>query len=252
MDLGLKDKVALVTGGSRGSGHAIVKALLSEGAKVEFTARGQEGIDAAMAGFDGSVSGSAIDSADTDAVTNWVNACADKHGQIDIIISNTSAGGGVELGLPGWRQSLDTAILGTVALVDAALPHLEKSKGNIVQIATITAVEDHDFPGNPSYGAVKAALVRYMGRIAVSYGAKGVRANTVSPGPIFVEGGAWDWIKENMTEYYERDMAAHPQGRMGTPEEVADAALFLASDRAKWVTGQNICVDGGFTKRIHF
>lgn len=253
MDLELDGKVALVTGGSRGIGFAIVKALMAEGAHVEFTARGQDGIDSAQEALaSDNVAGSAVDSADTEAISAWVHKVAHKHGKIDIIVSNTSAGGGVEMGLEGWRQSLNTDILGTVALIEAALPELEKTRGAIVQIATITASEDHDFPGNPSYGAAKAALIRYMARIAKTHGPQGVRANTVSPGPIYIDGGVWNWVKDNMGAYYKRDIKAHPQGRMGTAEEVADAVLYLASARAKWITGQNLCVDGGFTQKVHF
>lgn len=254
MDLHLAGKKALVTGASRGIGFAIVQALLSEGVTVAFSARGQDGIDAALAALKGKgeVSGHVVDSADSDAVIAWTQGQADALGGLDIVISNTSAGGGVDMGLDGWKQSVETDILGTAALIETALPHLERSKGNIVQIATITATEDHDFPGNPSYGAVKAALVRYMGRIAKQYGPQGIRANTVSPGPIYIKDGVWQWVKENMGDYYERDVQAHPQGRMGTAEEVADAVLFLASDRARWISGQNLCVDGGFTHKVHF
>lgn len=252
MDLELAGKKALVTEASRGIGFAIVEALLSEGAAVSFSARGQDGIDAALASLKGQVSGHVVDSADSDAVVAWVQDQAAALGGLDIVISNTSAGGGVDMGLDGWKQSVQTDLLGTAALIETALPHLERSKGNIVQIATITATEDHDFPGNPSYGAVKAALVRYMGRVAKQYGPQGVRANTVSPGPIYIKDGVWQWVEENMGEYYERDVKAHPQGRMGTAQEVADAVLFLASERARWITGQNLCVDGGFTHKVHF
>jgi NAD(P)-dependent dehydrogenase (short-subunit alcohol dehydrogenase family) len=252
MDLELAGKKALVTGASRGIGFAIVEALLSEGAAVSFSARGEDGIDAALASLKGQVSGHVVDSADSDAVVAWVQDQAAALGGLDIVISNTSAGGGVDMGLDGWKQSVQTDLLGTAALIETALPHLERSKGNIVQIATITATEDHDFPGNPSYGAVKAALVRYMGRVAKQYGPQGVRANTVSPGPIYIKDGVWQWVQENMGEYYERDVKAHPQGRMGTAQEVADAVLFLASERARWITGQNLCVDGGFTHKVHF
>lgn len=255
MDLGLKDKRILVTGGSRGIGRAIVDALLAEGARVAFSARGQDGIDAALGSLKdrGDVRGDAVDSADTGAVAAWVDQVASDWGGLDGVISNTSASGGVPLGLEGWQIQVQTDLYGAVALIDAAIPHLKSAGGGaIVQIATITAVEHHDFPGNPSYGAIKAALVRYIGELAIRLGADKITANTVSPGPIWVDGGVWAWVKENMPDHYARDVEAHPQKRLGRPEEVARAAVFLASPAANWVTGQNVRVDGGFTHGISF
>ena len=254
MDLGLRNKRALVTGGSRGIGRAISDVLLKEGARVAFTARGEKGVAAAMEEMRkvGEVRGDVVDSADAGAVAAWVKEIARDWDGLDIVISNVSAGGGVPIGLDGWREAVNTDIVGSAALIEAALPHLRTSKGAVVQIATITAIEHHDFPGNPAYGAVKAALVRYMGELAIREGQHGVRANSVSPGPIWVDGGVWSWVKDNMGDYYERDGEAHPQKRLGTAAEVARVAAFLASPAASWVSGQNVSVDGAFTRGIRF
>jgi NAD(P)-dependent dehydrogenase (short-subunit alcohol dehydrogenase family) len=254
MDLGLAGTRALVTGGSRGIGRAIAETLLQEGAQVAISARGGKGLGAAAQALAalGVVRTDQVDSADHAAVQAWVHHVASAWGGLDIVISNVSAGGGVPLGLEGWRQAVDTDIVGAAALIEAALPHLRQSKGAIVQIATITAIEHHDFPGSPAYGAVKAALIRYMGELAIREGAHGVRANTVSPGPIWVEQGVWAWVKDNMRPYYERDIEAHPQKRLGTAQEVAKVAAFLASPAASWVSGQNVSVDGAFTRGIRF
>jgi 3-oxoacyl-[acyl-carrier protein] reductase len=255
MDLGLSGKRCLVTGGTRGIGRATVEALLVEGAHVAFTARGADGVAAAVAELSpqGTVRGALVDSADPDAVKAFVEETAEAWGGLDVVVNNTSATGGVPLGMEGWKAQVGTDLYGAVALYDAAIPHLKKAGGGaIVQVATITAVEHHDFPGNPSYGAVKAALIRYVGELAIRHGKHKIRANTVSPGPIWVDGGVWAWVKDNMPDYYARDVAAQPQGRLGTAEEVARAICFLASPAASWVTGQNLRVDGGFTRGIAF
>jgi 3-oxoacyl-[acyl-carrier protein] reductase len=255
MDLQLSGKRVLVSGASRGIGLAIAEKFLAEGASVAFFARGQEGVDAALKtlGANGKVYGSAIDAADHDAVRSWVREAADKLGGIDIVINNTSASASVEWTVEAWRNSFEVDLMGAVAMNETALPWLEASSAAaILQIATVTAFEHHDMSVCPSYGAIKAATVNYAAQLAQNWGGKGIRSNSVSPGPIYVEGGAWQHIKEHYFDLYERDRLAHPSGRLGSAEEVANVAVFVCSPAASWINGENVVVDGGFTKRVGF
>jgi NAD(P)-dependent dehydrogenase (short-subunit alcohol dehydrogenase family) len=254
MDLSLAGKTAIVTGGSRGVGRAVVERLLAEGMRVAFCARNAEGVELAVAELDvlGEVAGAAIDVADHSALTAWVTRVAEQWG-IDVVIPNASALGGIPNDIDGWKRNFDVDVLPAVLMVEAALPSLRERSGSIVQIGTITAVEYHHYPGGGmSYGAVKAALVNWIAQLAKAEAANGVRANAVSPGPIFIEGGSWDRIQRGKPEYYATNLARQPSGRFGTAAEVANVVAFLASPAASWITGQNVVVDGGFTQRIGY
>jgi NAD(P)-dependent dehydrogenase (short-subunit alcohol dehydrogenase family) len=139
-----------------------------------------------------------------------------------------------------------------VRLVDAALPHLQKSEAAaIVAISTTAALEQFG-PGTSAYNALKAAVINYTAGLAQNLAPAGIRANCVSPGPIFIENGDWDMIKKHMTAFYDATVQGHGRGRLGSPEEVANAVAFLASPAASWISGANLVVDGGFTKRVAF
>ena len=141
--------------------------------------------------------------------------------------------------------------MGAVRGVEAALPLLEKSKNaSITMISSTAALEK--FIGPSAYNAMKAAVIQYSGALAQEVGAKGIRVNAISPGPIFIEGGAWDNIKQNMTPFYDATIAEIPVGRMGSAQEVAAQISLLASPLGGYTTGTNIVLDGGFTKRIQF
>jgi NAD(P)-dependent dehydrogenase (short-subunit alcohol dehydrogenase family) len=255
MDLGLAGKRIIISGGSRGIGLAIVERFLAEGASVAFFARGQEGVDTALKTLSakGVVCGAAVDAADHDAVRAWVITAAGQLGGIDIVINNTSASASVEWTVEAWRQSFEVDLMGAVVMNEAALPWLEASaSAAILQIATVTAFEHHDMSVCPSYGAIKAATINYAAQLAQNWGGKGIRSNSVSPGPIYIEGGAWQYIKEHYFHLYERDRLAHPAGRLGSAEEVANVAVFVCSPAASWINGENVIVDGGFTKRVGF
>ncbi len=142
-------------------------------------------------------------------------------------------------------------MLGAVRCVEASLPFLSKSKnGNIVMISTTAALEKFISAG--PYNAMKAALLNYSGALSQDLAPKGIRVNAVSPGPIMIEGGAWDMIKKGMTPFYEGTLAQIPLGRMGTADEVAAQVVFLTSPRSGFTTGTNVVIDGGITKRIQY
>ena len=137
--------------------------------------------------------------------------------------------------------------MGTARAVNASLESLTASKGSIVIISTTTALEEG--PGSGPYGVVKAALINYANHVSQANGRNGVRCNVVSPGPIYIEGGAWNFIKDNMEDFYNATEKAIPLG-YGAAEDVANAVVFLASPAGGHITGTNLVVDGGFTKRV--
>ena len=254
MDLGLSGKTALVTGASRGIGRSVVERLLAEGMQVAFCARNPEGVAEAANELGAGVIGTSVDVEDPAAVTAWVDDSAARFGSVDVVVTTTSAKGGIPPSLEGWRRSFDVDVLGTVSTIDAALPHLRAAgAGSIVQLGTSASIEYHHFPGGGySYGAMKAGLINYISHLAKETYAEGIRANVVSPGPVYIDGGSWERIKDRMPDYYTQHVNQHPAGRLGRPDEIANVVAFLASPMSSWVNGQNIVVDGGFTQRVAF
>jgi 3-oxoacyl-[acyl-carrier protein] reductase len=256
VDLGLAGKKALVTAGSRGIGRAVTERLVAEGMQVAICARNAEGVErtAREIGPNGEVLWATVDASDHAAVAKWVGESAERLGGVDVVVSNASALGGIPHTVEGWRLNFEVDVMSAVTLVDAAVPFLRRSdSGSIVQIGTITAVENHYYPGGGlSYGPMKAALVNYISQLAKELGSDGIRANAVSPGPIYIDGGSWDRIRQKKPEYYEANKARHPSGRFGRADEVANVVAFFASPRASWVNGQNLVVDGSFTLRIGY
>src|SRR5579875_2179051 len=175
---------------------------------------------------------------------------AQRRGGLDIYIANVSALG-MAMDEETWRRSFDIDVMGTVAGVEAAIPFLEKSSaGAIVVIGTTGAVEMAG--AMRPYAAVKAALIPYVKGLARNLAAKGIRANMVSPGNVYFKGGVWNIAEEKNPAYFRDMLARNPTGRMGTPEEVANAVAFLASPRASFITGTNLIIDGALTQRVQF
>lgn len=251
MDLRLKGKKAIVTGGTRGIGRAIAEELAAEGCDVAICARNQAQIDetvAALAAKGVKSWGRAVDVADSPALRSFVEAASQALGGLDIFIANVSALA-VAADEASWRKSLEIDVMGTVVGVEAALPLLEKSgDGAVVVIGSVAAIEVSG-PTRP-YNAVKAALVPYVKSLAQNWAKKKVRVNMVSPGTIYFKGGVWNVREEQQPQLYKAALARNPTGRMGTPQEVADAVVFLASPRASFITGANLVVDGAITQRV--
>jgi 3-oxoacyl-[acyl-carrier protein] reductase len=251
MDLGLSGKKAVITGSTRGIGRAIANLLADEGADLAICARNQEEVDSAIAelkGRGGKVVGSAVDVADKEAYQAWIASMGEELGGIDIFVPNVSAGGG-NMTEEGWLNNFNVDLLGTTRGVEAVMPFLEKSSAAaIVVISSTAGVET--FMGPAPYNAIKGALIVHAKQLSQALAPAGIRVNCVSPGPVFIEGGAWDFIKNNMVEIYDSTLAQIPQGRFGSAEEIANAVAFLASPAASLITGVNLVADGGFTKRV--
>jgi 3-oxoacyl-[acyl-carrier protein] reductase len=255
MDLGLKGKKAIVTGGSRGIGRAICLALAADGASVATCARGQVTLDATLGDVRAhgvAAHGTALDVRDEAAVTAWFAGSVEALGGVDIVISNVSTR--IPQDSPNWwGETFEVDLMQHVRLMSLARPELEKSDaGSILFIASIASVYTALPPMEEAYGAMKAGLVNLVGQWAGRLAPKGVRVNAVSPGPILFPGGFWDNVGKANPAMLERAAQLPAMGRLGTEIEVANAAVFLASPAASYVTGTNFRIDGGAIKAANF
>lgn len=251
MDLGLKGLNALVTGGTKGIGRAIAQTFAAEGTHVAICARNADEVAQSVAELSAhgvKVFGRAVDVGDGPALKAWVTEAGDALGGIDIVVANVSALA-IASDEAGWQRGFEVDMMGTVRLVDAAMPRLERSAhAAIVTISSVSGREI-DFAAGP-YGAFKAAIVHYTQGLAYHLAAKRIRANTVSPGNTYFRGGVWDQIEQGNPALYAQALALNPTGRMGTPQEMANAVAFLASPAASFITGTNLVVDGALTRGV--
>lgn len=246
MDLGLNGLKVLITGGSKGIGRHCAEILVREGAKVSICAR--TSADVQQAASDMGVDGTAVDVSNKAALENWVTSSAKKMGGIDIVIGNVSALA-VADDEAAWQSGFDTDMMHSVRLVNAAMPWLEKSKAASIVLVSSVSGREIDFTG-PAYGAFKAALVHYAQGLAYKLAPQGIRANTVSPGNTYFEGGIWNQIETGNPELFANALGLNPMGRMAKPEEVARGVVFLASPASSFTSGTNLVIDGALTKGV--
>jgi 3-oxoacyl-[acyl-carrier protein] reductase len=256
MELNLKGKNVIITGGSRGIGRATAAIFAGEGANVSICGRNENDVRSAIDElkiFGVVAYGEKVDVADQSALNSWIRQSAEQLGSIDMVVANPSAFG-IGTGDNDWQSGFHVDLMGTVHTVETALLYLERSAAQngdssilIMSSALIAEVDNES-----AYGAYKAALIHYTKGLARRLAPKGIRANAISPGTIYIENGFWEVAKRNMPEVYDLFFKRNPMGRMGCATEVAKAAVFLCSPAASFITGSNIVIDGGLTGRVNY
>lgn len=246
MAFDFKGKRVVVCGGSRGIGRSIALGFAAAGAGVSICARGADGLKATAAEIaaQGVPSHYApCDLASAEAIAGYIPAAAKALGGIDVLVNNASGFGMID-DEAGWDKGLTVDIMATVRASRAAQTFLEASKGaSIVNIASISGYRAST--RTPAYAAVKAAVIQYTTSQAALLAQKGIRVNCVAPGSIEFPGGTWEARRTADPALYNRVLGAIPFNRLGTPEEIANVVMFLASPYASWVTAQTVIVDGG-------
>jgi len=256
MNLSLQGKRVVVTGGTRGIGRAVAETFAAEGANVALCARNADQVAEAVAALGAlgvQSTGKAVDISDGPGLSAWINEVAQFFGGIDVLVSNPGAMA-IENTPAAWRLNFDVDIMGALHAVEAAKPHLAQAaqKHGDAAIVLISTVSTLESDGESAYGPMKSALVHMAKGIARQQAKWGIRANVVSPGTVYFKGGVWNKIEEHMPERYAQAMERNPMGRMGTPQEIANAVVFLASPRASFISGANLTVDGAITRRVNF
>jgi 3-oxoacyl-[acyl-carrier protein] reductase len=252
MKLELTDKVAVVTGSSRGLGLATARSLAAEGCRVVLSARGaprlREAVAdvAAVAGGTDRILAVVADLTTADGVQAMIDRAVATFGGIDILVNNIGLGGGgglLETTDQHWREAVDGTLLPAVRASRLAVPHMHKRGGGVIVI--IASIFGREAGGRMTYNAVKAAAISLSKSLAQELASSNIRVNSLSPGSILFEGGSW-WRRQQadpagIAEFVKREL---PFGRFGRPEEVGDVVAFLCSPRASWISGTSIVVDG--------
>jgi len=266
MYLDLKGKVAIVTGGSKGIGRSIALALANEGVNVVICARDPvalRDVEKESDKLSGKVITVSADVTDASAVLNVVNTAVKHFGRLDILVNNVGGidkfAGFLDLEDDEWTSAFQLNVMSVVYFVRNALPHLRKSRSpRIINISSISGLE----PGlyNPHYTIVKAAVINLGKYLANHFANEGILINTICAGPVY--SSSWDKNVQSMAKTQgipfdeakikmdEAEIKKIPLGRIGTGEDIAPLAAFLASDNASWITGSCFTVDGGKARSI--
>lgn len=256
MDLGLKGKKGIILGGTRGIGRAIADTLAKEGTHVAVCARNADQVAAAVADLKAlgvNATGAPVDVTDGPALKAWIADAAKTLGGLDILISNAGAmaqGNDVA----AWESNFKLDVLAAVNAFEAAEPLLAasaKTSGDAAFVI-ISSISAAMADRGDSYGPIKAALIHMAKGLARQHAKAGIRVNVVSPGMVFFEGGVWHTVKTNAPDFFAQANARNPTGRCATPQEIANAAVFLASPVSSYTTGANLIVDGAVSNRVNF
>ena len=236
----------VIAGGSRGIGRSMALAFAQAGSAVSICARGVAALEetrGAMAAFGGVTHAQPCDLAELDEIDGYIANAAAALGGIDVLINN-GTGFGFADDEASWTSGVHVDLLAAVRACRAALPFLKASqRASILHTTSIAALRPRG-SGAP-YAAVKAALTHYAGSQALALAKDGIRVNAIAPGSIEFADGLWEQRSKDAPDVYRATLAKIPFGRFGKPEEVAHAALFLASPYAGWITGHTLVVDGG-------
>jgi 3-oxoacyl-[acyl-carrier protein] reductase len=245
MQIDVKGKRVVVAGASKGIGRSIALAFAEAGAAVSICARGAAALEktrAELAAFGGVAHAATCDLSREASIAGYIPQAAAALGGIDVLVNNAT-GYGFADDESSWDQSIAVDVMAAVRASREALPFLLKQGGSIINIASGSGLNPS--VRTPAYGAAKAAVIHYTRTQAATLIRQGIRVNCVAPGSIEFPGGLWATRKETDPAVYNAALASCPNGRMGTPEEVANVVLFLASPLASWVTAQIVSVNGG-------
>ena len=254
MDLGLENKHVLITGSSRGIGLAIAESFLQEGAKTCLISRGSDALfenEKRLQDAYGlkSVFAFKCDCTNIKSINSLKSEVEDMWGDLDIVIVNVGDGRSVPAALPDdeqWQKTWNSNFESALQTARTFLPMLEKSKGCLLFISSITGMEAFGAPTD--YSTAKSAIIALAKNMARKLASDNIRVNVIAPGNVYFEGGSWDEkIQQDKKRVDEIIKLTVPMNRFAKPQEIADSAVFLCSDKASFITGATLVIDGGQT-----